>query len=226
VTGFEEGSITLLRREVKALLEPDEADALARRLEDEVGATAPARVVAVYLDGSDGALARRAIAAPQDCVKLRVKCYGPDLDRRAGRVVVEVKRERGGITTKERTWTERGLARRAIPPTYASIAGLAPCVATSYLRTVHQRSQGWRVTLDREVAFHAAGWELFDPEAAPWAAALARPFSTEPRVVLELKYGAPELPAWLEALARSRGAPYSKFTEAVVRIRPFRSLGA
>ncbi len=223
---FLEGHITHVRREVKILLAGAEAGEIAGRLERELGSDPPTRIACVYFDSPDGALARRAIESPHDCVKLRAKCYAPDLGRRAGRIVLEVKRERSGVTTKERTWTHRSAARAAMVHAFGQHAAVAPAVATTYARSVYQRVPGWRATLDRDLAFHAASWELLDPDAPPWSEALARPLAIEPAAILELKSGAAELPGWLAALARERSAPYSKFVQAVLRMRGSRSVGA
>jgi hypothetical protein len=213
---FAEGPITSLRREAKLVLSPGEAELLAEQLARHAAPHA-CRVTAVYFDGPAAPLARRAAATPCDCVKVRAKAYDPDRSIPGGRVVLEVKRERSGLTSKERTWLRREEVPDAVQVVLAPVNGpLAPLVATSYRRRVFQVSPAWRVTLDDELAFHFAGWELFAPAAPPWPAALPEPFAAEGRVVVELKHAPGALPRWLAALAL-RGRPYSKFVEAVTR---------
>ncbi len=215
---FAEGQLTRLRRETKVLLAPEEVRAVAARLAAELGAPAVSRVAAVYFDGPGAPLARRALASPRDCVKVRAKAYRPDRSAAPGRVVLEVKHERGGVTTKERRWLDRSAVRGALDAARAGAGPLAPVVATSYRRRVFQPCAGWRATLDDELRFHAAGWDLFQESVPAWPGALGPALARERRAVLELKLGAGEPPGWLRDLARARASPYSKFVEALTRI--------
>lgn len=222
---FAEGDITRLRRELKLLLPSAESERLAGELAER---TLPveSRIVTVYFDTPDAALARRALEAPGDCVKLRAKAYAPDRSGLPGRAVLEVKRERGGVTSKQRAWLPREEVRRAIERELAPAFGaLAPAVATSFRRRVFQLCGAWRVTIDEGLAFHAADWRLFERGAPPWAAALPAPFGGEPRAVVELKHGPEGLPEWLAPLA-TRAEPYSKFVAALADVSGSRSLGA
>ncbi len=223
---FAETGITNLRREVKLLLDPDEAESVAGALARYV-APLESRVVSVYFDSPRGALALRAAASPDDCVKVRAKAYAPDRSDAPGRVVLEVKRERAGITSKERIWLPRGEVRRVVARSLASAFGaLSPVVATSYRRRVYQATAHWRVTLDDALTFHAASWSLFSAEAPPWHGTLGPAFGAEPRVVVELKFGPEGLPRWLAHLGRARGTTYSKFATAIGRGADDRSTGA
>ncbi|HET8541190.1 MAG TPA: VTC domain-containing protein [Anaeromyxobacter sp.] len=208
---FAEGGVTRIRRETKILLEPEEASRLAGRLAAEI-APYECRVACVYFDSPDGKLARRAATTPDDCVKIRTRSYDPDLGDRPGRVALDVKRERGGITSKDRLWLPPedvpAEVRRALAPTFGAIA---PTVASTYRRRVFQASPEWRATFDDELRFHAAGWSLFAPGTRPSLASLAPPFAGERLVVLELKHAPGALPAWLVELGRARGIAYSKF---------------
>jgi hypothetical protein len=228
VIPFAEGTITQLRREVKALLEPDEAVVVVRRLMSEIGPAGPlTRIVAVYFDAPGGPLGKRAVRKPRDCVKVRVKAYHPDLAGPPGALTLEVKRERGSLTSKERRRIGRGDVRNAIAELGLVTSGaLAPCVATAYRRVVFQRTDGWRVTIDQDLAFHGASWAIFEPGAAPWPGALGPPVGGERRVVLELKLGHEAPPLWIAALATARAEPYSKFVEGLARAAPARSQGA
>jgi hypothetical protein len=185
------------------------------------------RIAAVYFDGPAAPLARRAVARPDDCVKVRAKTYHPDRSAAPGRVVLEVKRERGGITTKERRWVRREEVADALREVAPGHGLLAPLVATSYRRVVYQPDEAWRVTLDDALTFHPASWALFARGAPPWCdpAAFGPPLGREPRVIVELKHAPGALPAWLEAFARD-AVPYSKFAEAVARAAALRSTGA
>jgi hypothetical protein len=221
---FSEGALTSLRREAKLVMRRDEAAALAARLARDAGPV-ESRIAAVYFDGPAAPLARRAVARPDDCVKVRVKAYHPDRSAIPGRVVLEVKRERAGLTSKERLWLRReevADALRAVAPGHGV---LAPLVATSYRRVVYQPGGAWRVTIDDALTFYPASWALFAPGAPAWAAGLGPPVGREERVVVELKHTPGALPPWLEALARA-AVPYSKFAEAVARAAALRSKGA
>lgn len=224
---FAEGPVTRLRREVKALVGGEEAAEIARRLVATGGGRlVETRVACVYFDAPGAPLARRARATPDDCVKVRVKSYHPDRSGASGELVLEVKRERGGLTGKERRRLCRHEVGGALEGLVTPSPGpLAPCVATSYRRLVFQRAEGWRLTLDHDLAAYGAGWALFEPGAV-WPAALGAPAHLERRVVLELKLGAERPPAWLEALAAARAEPFSKFTEALARAAPAASRGA
>lgn len=217
---FPEGQLTRLRREVKVLLGPEEAGEVAARLTAELGIPAVTRVAAVYFDGPGAPLARRALETPRDCVKVRAKAYRPDRSAAPGRVVLEVKHERDGVTTKDRRWLHRAAVRAALVTAHPAAGPLAPLVATSYRRRVFQPCDGWRATLDDVLRFHVAGWELFDDWAPAWPRALGSALAAEQRAVLELKLGSDEPPGWLRELALSRATPYSKFAEAVTRTAP------
>lgn len=207
---FGDGGITRIRRETKILLDAEEAERIARVL-GSVVTPYESRVAAVYFDTPDAKLARRAAATPEDCVKVRTKAYDPDLGGEGGRIVLEVKRERGGVTSKERVWLppERAPAevQRWLVPSFGP---LAPSVASSYRRRVFQSSPSWRVTIDDDLRFHAADLSLFVP-GGPSLATLPPAFAAEGRTVLELKHAPGALPKWLAAIGRLRGTPYSKF---------------
>lgn len=225
---FAENGITItnVRREVKILLDPDEAEPVAGALARLVHPQ-ESRVVAVYFDSPDGALARRAASSPDDCVKVRAKSYAPDRSGESGRVVLEVKREREGITSKERIWLPLADVRDAVANSLAPTFGaLAPAVATSYRRRVYQTSPHWRVTIDDDLTFHQAAWALFADDAPPWHGGLGAALGAEPRVVIELKFGPDGIPRWLANLGWTRGTPYSKFATAVGLGARDRSAGA
>lgn len=211
---FAEAGITRIRRETKLLVEPEEAERIVAALALRV-APYECRITCVYFDSPDAKLARRAAATPEDCVKVRAKAYDPDLGDRPGCVVLDVKRERAGISSKERRWLapEEVAAelRRSLVPAFGP---LAPTIASSYRRRVFQCSPAWRVTVDDDLRFHAADWSAFAAGLRPSRAWLAAPFAVERRTVVELKHSPGALPAWLETLGRARGVPYSKFTAA------------
>jgi hypothetical protein len=218
---FAEGAITQQRRERKVRLGPEEGDAVWERICLELRGvpTGPTTVTTVYFDRPGLPLARRAERVPEDCTKIRAKHYDPDRSGDGSRVVLEVKRERAGVTTKERVWVPRGDARAVLAGTGAvalsvADARLAPVVAVRYERHVFQTCATWRVTLDRRLAFHDVGWSAFDDGRR-----LAPPFARSDAAILELKYAGDGVPAWLAGLVDARARRFSKFVEAVARLR-------
>ena len=220
---FVEDALTLSRLERKLLVAPEEAREIEARLAAEVGEPPATRIAVVYFDAPGMPLAHLAWANPEDCLKVRVREYDPDRSGVAGRSVLEVKRERGGATTKDRLWVARlelraALARtagRVLPP---QARDLEPVAATVYERRAFQRSEEWRVTVDRGLTFHAASWEAVE-SVVPLARAVGAALGGERRAVVELKSLGATLPRWLAVLAdRCRqAAPYSKFVEAIAR---------
>lgn len=224
---FAEGEVTKLRREFKLVLAPREADALCARLGAELGGVrpAPTRITSVYFDKPGLPLTRRAQHSPQDCLKVRTKEYAPDLGASGQpRVVLEVKRERGGLTQKRREWVPRAELRRALvggSGVLGLITGgtLSPMLAVTYERSVYQVSQGWRVTVDRDIAYHPVCAELALGERLLCAERLPAPIHRDTRVVVEVKHlGRSTLPTWLAALQAHGEPPYSKFAEGMSRL--------
>jgi hypothetical protein len=220
---LDEGAVTRVRREFKLLLEPRAASAvegaLARRAEPECS-----RVTSVYFDRPGRPLSLRALSSPDDCLKIRTKEYSPDAWGSVPRVVVEAKRERRGLVQKDRLWVARGdlAALEARGELFSQLQlldapDLEPVLAVTYARGVYQQETSWRVTVDREVAFHpvtsaqALGSEPLTLER------LGAPVWQEPRVVLEVKHLGDDLPGWLEALRAHATPRYSKFAEGVTR---------
>jgi hypothetical protein len=223
---YAESGITNLRREMKVLLGAAEAERLARVL-GQTATPLESRVVAVYFDSPGAKLARRARDTPEDCVKVRTKAYHPDRSDVPGRLVLEVKRERAGVTSKERIWLPRREVRGALLRALVPVFGrLSPVVATSYRRRVFQCEPGWRVTVDDAIRFHAAGWRLFREDAPPWHGGLSPAFGAEHRVVVELKYTPEGLPVWLLELGEARRVGYSKFASATELATRARYAGA
>ncbi|MBX5482165.1 MAG: VTC domain-containing protein [Myxococcaceae bacterium] len=212
-----EGAVTRLRHEFKLVMSVEAAMALCARLQAEAPATRT-EIVSVYFDGAGFPLTRRALAMPRDCLKVRLKEYAPDLGSAEPRVVVEVKRERDGLTKKLRTWVareelgalyERGELWTRLP--FSDTCGLTPVLAVSYLRDVYQLSESWRVTVDQRVSFHRV-----DPAAALGprplrATGLDAPVSCADGVVVEVKHLDEALPRWLGALRAEATVAFSKF---------------
>ena len=231
---FAEGAVTRLRREFKLVLEAQDAHALCARLSAELGGVLPppTRIVSVYFDRPGLPLTRRALERPHDCLKVRTKEYAPDLG--AGgqvRVVLEVKRERNGLTQKRRTWVPRTRLSSALQgsgqllPLFAG-GGLAPTVAVAYRRHVYQVASAWRVTVDRDITFHPVTHaEALGPTAL-CAQALSPALWHERRVVVEVKHLGDELPGWLAALNPGGRTAYSKFGEGMARLLRAEGLGA
>src|SRR5512145_1317479 len=102
---FSEGAVTRARREHKLVLSRRDSATLCARLAGalEVPAGAPTQITCVYYDAPGLPLAARALATPDDCVKLRTKEYFPDVSGSpVARVVVELKRECAEVTRKSR----------------------------------------------------------------------------------------------------------------------------
>ena len=226
---FAEGEVTRLRREFKLVLEKDAAQALCARLSASLDGylPPPTRITSVYFDKPGYPLALRALCTPRDCLKVRTKEYSPDIG--AGdvqRVVLEVKRERHGLTQKRRVWVPRAQLRQALcggVRLLPLIAGgnLLPALAVTYRRHVYQCSRAWRVTVDRDIGFHRMTPELAFSETALSAERLGEPLARDRRMVVEVKHLGEELPEWLAALHPGRGPAYSKFAEGMTRVHDF-----
>ncbi|MFL5355210.1 VTC domain-containing protein [Archangium sp.] len=226
---FAEGEVTKLRREFKLVLGMSEAVALCTRLSASLGGylSPPTRITSVYFDKPGCPLAMRALHTPNDCLKVRTKEYSPDVG--AGgveRVVLEVKRERNGVTQKRRVWVPRselGHVMRGGARLLPLIAGgsLLPVLAVTYRRHVYQCSQAWRVTVDRDIGFHPVSAELALGETTLSAERLGAPLAVDERVVVEVKHLGKELPEWLSALNPGRKPAYSKFAEGMARVHDF-----
>ncbi|NMO23220.1 VTC domain-containing protein [Pyxidicoccus fallax] len=227
---FAEGEVTKLRREFKLVLEEDMARTLCTRLSVELGGhlPPPTRIVSVYFDRPGCPLASRALRTPDDCLKVRTKEYSPDLG--AGgvqRVVLEVKRERHGLTQKRRVWVPRSELGRVIRGGGASLlplfsgGSLVPVLAVTYKRHVYQATQAWRVTVDRDIGFHTITSELALSQLPLTAERLGPPHSADSRVVVEVKHLGHELPEWLASLNPGGAPAYSKFAEGMARVHAF-----
>ncbi len=184
--------------------------------------------MSVYFDKPGYPLAQRAVKTPEDCLKVRTKEYSPDLG--AGgvqRVVLEMKRERHGVTQKRRVWVPRTQLQSVIHRSAGLlplIAGgrLLPVLGVTYRRHVYQATQAWRVTVDRDIGFHHVAPQLALSRETLTAERLGPPLFTDRRVVVEVKYQGEELPAWLAALhPDSRKPAYSKFAEGMARVHAF-----
>jgi len=224
-----EGGVTRLRREFKLLLSAEAAQALCARLEAQAGPAEglpPATLItSVYFDWPGLALTTRARQTPGDCVKVRTKEYFPDFECPSGRrVVLEVKRERGGLTHKRRLWMERPALAEAL----GSGAGHIPRIvdgelqaqlAVTYRRRVFQCVESWRVTLDDQIAFHRVTQAQALSHEPLTRERLEAPFELEPQVVLEVKHRGAVLPVWLAALERQCVECFSKFGEGMRRLQ-------
>lgn len=221
---FAEGAVTRLRREFKLLLPREEAAALSERLtlDREPNET---QITSVYFDRPGFPLMARALSSPGDCLKIRTKEYFPDQAGGPARVVVEAKRERGGLTQKQRVWVPRsqlrGLFRSGELWTQVPVldgAGLTPVLAVTYGRTVYQQSETWRVTVDRDVSFYAVEARRVLGKRRLCAALLGEPVAVEQKVVVEVKHLGCELPKWLSELKESAVGRFSKFAEGMARL--------
>lgn len=224
---FAEGEVTKLRREFKLVLGPEEAEVLCARLSRELGGVlpAPTRITSVYFDRPGQPLTLRALRTPHDCLKVRTKEYSPDLG--AGgvqRVVLEVKRERRGLTQKRRVWVPRAQLRTVMRGGVGLLplitgGSLHPTLAVTYRRNVYQSSDSWRVTVDRDICFHPVTHEQALCEQPLCAERLAPPLFQEPRVVLEVKHLGRCLPEWIQSLSRYSAEGYSKFAVGMAQLQ-------
>lgn len=224
VVAFAEGAVTRLRREFKLLLDAATANAVSERLCASVSPSTTA-ITSVYFDRPGYPLISRARATPGDCLKIRTKEYFPDEGSRGARVVLEAKRERNGLTQKQRLWINRaslwGLVRQGalwkqLPLVEAG--ALLPVMAVTYVRDVFQCSASWRVTVDRGVTFHAVTQDLAFGRRRLRSDLLGPPVSRERRVVVEVKHIGDELPPWLAELRSSAATHFSKFAEGMARL--------
>jgi hypothetical protein len=224
---FAEGGVTKLRREFKRVLATGEAQALCAQLSEELEGRlpAPTRITSVYFDRPGHPLTLRALHSPGDCLKVRTKEYCPDLGADGvARVVLEVKRERHGLTQKRRLWVPRPQLRTALHGGVGLlplIAGgsLHPTLAVTYERTVYQRSEAWRVTVDRDIAYHRVTPELAFGASPLTLEHLDEPVLREEGVVLEVKHLGPTLPEWIAALNRPGAPGYSKFAVGMAQLQ-------
>jgi hypothetical protein len=226
---FAEGEVTRLRREFKLVLAREQALVLCARLSASLGGhlPPPTRITSVYFDKPGYPLAQRALYSPNDCLKVRTKEYSPDVGADGvQRVVLEVKRERQGVTQKRRVWVPRARLGQVLEGgvrLLPLIAGgnLSPVLAVTYRRHVYQCSQAWRVTVDRDIGFHRITPELALGERTLSAERLGAPLAMDGRVVMEVKHLGAELPEWLAALHPGRKPAYSKFAEGMTRVHDF-----
>lgn len=231
---FAEGEVTKLRREFKLVLEPAAAAVLSSRLCLEMDGylPPPTRIVSIYFDKPGYPLTRRAVNTPNDCMKVRTKEYSPDLGAEGvERVVLEAKRERNGVTQKRRVWVPRWRLKSVLRGSTGLLpliagGGLIPVLGVTYQRHVYQASHTWRVTVDREIGYHAVPPGLALSESALTTERLGPPLHLDSRVVVEVKHLGQELPEWLAALhPGSRKPAYSKFAEGMARIHSFAADG-
>jgi hypothetical protein len=231
---FAEGDVTKLRREFKLVLNQEAVGELCARLTAELGGgmPPPTHIVSVYFDKPGYPLGLRALRTPEDCLKVRTKEYSPDLG--AGgveRVVLEVKRERYGVTQKRRVWVPRVQLQSVIRGSAGLlplIAGgrLMPVLAVTYRRHVYQATQAWRVTVDRDIGFHSVTPQLALSRTTLTAERLGSPIFMDRRVVVEVKHLGEQLPPWLAALHPGGRKPaYSKFAEGMARLQAFAADG-
>lgn len=236
-----EGALSRQRREDKYVVSAHEADALeqhvARHLpQTRFGAVSETFVTSIYFDREDDALSRRALATPDDCVKVRVKGYLASDAREEGaaadRLVLELKRRRREQSRKFRLWVPRDLvaalvdgrpspagAPRALRLFFAlrGAGTLKPVAAITYRRRVYQAGGDLRVTFDRDVAWRPVSASSLAPGGSIAPGALGPVAGGLDAAVVEVKRLRAEMPPWLErvldGLVPVPG--FSKFAEAV-----------
>ncbi len=221
---FAEGEVTRLRREFKWLATRAEAESLCRLLTMDLREPPPlTQITSVYFDRPGLPLSTRAASHPGNCLKIRTKEYFPDRVNQEGNVVLEAKRERNGLTNKQRLWVPRRKlldvlrAGKDLPPGFLDADVLMPVLAVAYDRRVFQSSAAWRVTVDQAVSWHTISVELAFGTTGLRREVLDPPVAVEERVVVEVKHLGNELPTALAAL-KGRGCSFSKFAEGMARL--------
>lgn len=191
-------------------------------------------VLTLYFDRPDGSLARRAMADPLHCIKVRAREYPDDPS-----VWFEVKRRQGSWTRKSRLKLTRPDAARLLrglspgeADAFAPLRGgdddgaearsrlrdlargeLRPVgTVTSFRKTFLLRQAQVRITLDQEIAYYGP---CENPYQAPGSTASGLLLRREPELVLEVKH-AGVLPPWCRELVSGlRRSRYSKFRNLV-----------
>lgn len=189
-------------------------------------------IVTVYLDRPDGLLARRALATPQESIKVRVRDYldGSPL------VWLEVKERRQGWVHKARLPLPREAVApvlrgcftpmpscrcedcmRALKETLSRLGALeqGPWVRVGAVsvrrRTFYFDGAPLRVTLDEDVRYFRLDRDPFDEGLMPTPDVLAPPAHKDSQAILEVKH-AGILPDWWSEVAPPEGdAGPSKF---------------
>ncbi len=234
--------LTAVRREVKYLLEPQEAAAALKDFREHV----PPKVidgsfrnwrVSVYLDGPGRDLARAELEAKKRSIKLRVKDYYL-LDGGApvfsDNCWLEVKVRLGAIVEKSRLSVDRQAVAHALIhgpgpiedtkdqaalEAFEDVRGgnsLTPLFVVHYRRaTLQDPESNMRVTFDDQVTYHMPPISLFTENPCCTRRDLPPPVRVEPKWVLEIKsLGSP--PAFVdEIVSPERQVDYSKFRTGV-----------
>ncbi len=190
------------------------------------GAPRPSWITSVYFDRADCPLAKRAVRSPEDCLKIRTKEYYPDHSGGASdRVVFEMKRERNGLTRKQRLWLPRAelaqtLSSGALGRKATRLAGgpVVPVLAVTYERQVFQRDDAWRVTMDRDVRYYDVSTAAALQATRLSPKGLGEPTAREMRVVVELKHLGAALPGWLVEVSSAQVTRYSKFAHGMGKV--------
>ncbi|MBI4563292.1 MAG: VTC domain-containing protein [Planctomycetes bacterium] len=223
--------LTTSRIESKYLLDPRRAEEVVARF--SCAEPADYGIVSLYLDRRDRALSWEALRKPERCAKLRVREYLPDGSPFAW---VEIKRRVGEWREKRRfkiaralipfllenrdlgPWLQQVYGRTNGEPGFRHAYDLVRRTASGGLIpvgtiTVHRRvfaldHPPLRLTLDRDVAYHAPpnhGGVSSDPLVP--GPVLVR----EPRIIVEIKHRG-RFPAWwARAFEDLTPAEYSKF---------------
>ncbi len=221
---FAEGEVTRLRHEFKWVAPRAKVNSVCRFLMGNAREQPPlTQITSVYFDQPGFPLATRAAATPDDCLKIRTKEYFPNRMAPEDHLVLEAKRERNGLTDKQRLWLPRHRllevlrSGQGLPPGFLDGGPLLPVLAVTYERQVYQSSAAWRVTIDQAVTWHAVSTELAFGNVGLRRELLGPPMASEERVIVEVKYLGRELPEPLDAL-RNRATPFSKFAEGMDRL--------
>lgn len=241
-------AMTAERYELNYVVPRGQHSELVRYFDRALSAAPPYLVTTVYFDTPTRRLLSAARSDAHDNVKLRAREY-VDLPSRqtsesgSACVWLELKRRNGTRTQKHRvrlaqstlaTWLRERVApapeqysgretdARVLADYLASESeALTPAYVASYRRRSWQADDGrLRLTLDEDLAFFAPSPELLQ-RPSPLSEQLEQPSGREPFALLEVKYRARALPAWLAARLQLLGlAPslYSKFVKAAAAV--------
>jgi hypothetical protein len=217
-----------------ALLDGEDGDLLARLrspLSDPGFRKEDGWIQTIYLDRPDGSLARATFRRPTESLKLRIREYfTPGGAPVSPFPYVEIKERAGHASRKTRFPIHRhqvplllrgdgtldgALGRHPAFERLKEIAAgpLVPMGAARYRRlAVEGGAPRARLTLDREIRFHAAPLGLYETTGTLDPEELGPPALLEPAAIAEIKYAAPRPPRWCTRAIRDLPpADYSKF---------------
>lgn len=234
--------LTIVRREIKYLVEAQQGERLLSRLENRIplkivdqGATSYR--VTVYLDTPDYHFCRAELRSSVQSVKLRVKDYyvfDGNTPKSAGNYWLEAKVRVGSMVEKSRFAVPKeaishvlrdGVGDRVSPDEAEAASAfealragrsLSPVFVVHYRRTTLENKElNTRITFDECVTFHNPVEEIFVRHDTITRRDLPPPFKVETKWVIELKANTILPPFIEEILPAEQKVSYSKFNTGV-----------